>query len=120
LYVKRMKEKDMIACCGLDCEECGAFIATRNNDDRHRAKVAEEWSKLYGASLKPEQINCTGCRSRGVKFHYCDNMCEVRKCAMGKGLENCASCDAFACSQLEEIFRRAPQARETLESLRAK
>lgn len=37
--------KEMIAVCGLDCHECGAFLATQN-DDQERAKVAQEWSRL--------------------------------------------------------------------------
>ena len=32
-----------IACCGLDCETCEARLATVNNDDALRAKVAKLW-----------------------------------------------------------------------------
>jgi hypothetical protein len=109
----------MIACCGLECEKCEAFIATKNNDDQHREKVAEQWAKLYGAPVKPEHINCTGCRSQGTQFYYCDQMCEIRKCVMAKGLENCAACGDYACSHLQEVFAFGPQARETLEMIRA-
>ena len=33
--------KQLIACCGLDCENCDARIATINNDDklRNRSKM---------------------------------------------------------------------------------
>lgn len=37
---------DYIAFCGLDCEQCEARIATVNDDNDLRAKVAEEWSKF--------------------------------------------------------------------------
>ena len=110
----------MIAYCGLECEKCEAFIATKNNDGQHRVKVAEEWTKLYGAPIKPEHINCTGCRSQSAKFYYCDQMCEIRKCALRKGLESCATCEAFACSYLQEVFNFAPQAREALQLMRTK
>lgn len=30
--------KDLIACCGLDCENCDARKATVNNDDALRKK----------------------------------------------------------------------------------
>lgn len=30
-----------IACCGLDCEKCKARLATINNDDKLKRKVAE-------------------------------------------------------------------------------
>ena len=38
--------KQLIACCGLDCENCTARIATVNNDDELREKTAKEWSVL--------------------------------------------------------------------------
>ena len=36
---------EFIAYCGLDCEKCEARIATMNNDDALRQKVAKEWSR---------------------------------------------------------------------------
>lgn len=108
----------MIAICGLDCEKCEAFIATLKNDDALRAAVAQKWAKDYGAPIKPEHINCTGCLSAGVKTYYCDQMCEVRKCASGRSLRSCAECSDFACATLEKIFQAAPQAKEALQRLR--
>jgi hypothetical protein len=108
----------MIACCGLDCEKCEALVATRNNDDVLRHKVAKKWADLYGLPVKPEHINCEGCRSTGIKTYYCEQMCAVRKCVLDRELDNCAACDAFPCANLEEIFKFAPQARYTLESMR--
>ena len=32
--------KQLIACCGLDCEQCEARIATLNDNNRLREKVA--------------------------------------------------------------------------------
>jgi hypothetical protein len=52
----------MIAVCGLGCYECGAFLATKENDDQKRAKVAQEWSKLFKLEVKPEDIR----RSKGI------------------------------------------------------
>ena len=59
--------KELIAFCGLDCERCEAFIATKNDDDALRKKVAKEWSELNGVDITPEMINCQGCRTNGVK-----------------------------------------------------
>ena len=108
----------MIGYCGLDCEQCGAFIATQNNDDALRVKVAEEWARLYNAPIKPEHINCTGCQSTGVKTYYCDQMCEIRKCATKKSVSTCADCSDYACSALNAILRQAPQAKARLDALR--
>ncbi len=108
----------MIGYCGLDCDQCGAFIATRNNDDALRIKVAGEWSKQYNAPIKPEHINCTGCQSAGIKTFYCDQLCEIRKCAMKRSVSTCAKCTEFSCSLVEEVLRNAPEARKTLEMLK--
>lgn len=76
----------MIAFCGLNCHECGAFLATKENDDKKRAKVAQEWSKLFKIEIKPEDINCDGCLSDGGRlFNYC-KVCEIRKCGKEKGV----------------------------------
>ncbi len=37
--------KDYIAFCGPDCEGCEVRIATVNDDDKLRRKVAENWSE---------------------------------------------------------------------------
>ena len=60
--------KNFIAFCGLDCETCQARIATIQNDDGLREKVARLWSDLNGVEITPEMINCSGCRIPGVKY----------------------------------------------------
>jgi hypothetical protein len=110
----------MIAYCGLDCSKCDALIATERDDNAMRARIAEQWSKEYGASIPPDSINCTGCRAEGVKLNYCENMCEIRKCALPRKLATCADCPEYACEKLGGFFKMAPAAKENLESLRSK
>ncbi len=112
------ENNDLIACCGLDCSKCDAYIATQANDDDKRAEVAKKWSKEFGMERKPEEINCNGCCSEGQKFSYC-NDCEIRKCCVEKGLDNCAACDMYTCDKLENFFKMAPDARTVLDKLRA-
>jgi hypothetical protein len=110
---------EMISICGLKCHECGAFIARRDDDHKVRAETAAIWSKMYGAELKPESINCDGCTSEGgVVFHHC-TVCEMRKCAKGRGVVNCAHCSDYACDTLNEFFKMVPEAKETLDAIRA-
>ncbi len=109
----------MIAYCGLDCEKCDAFIATANNDNELRAKLAEQWSKEYSVQMKPEDINCTGCKSEGVKLFYCQNLCEIRKCALPRVIETCAPCSEYPCGRLDFVHKNAQQAKATLDALKS-
>jgi len=74
----------LIACCGLNCADCDARIATIADDNELRAKTAEKWKIQHNATdITPEMINCTGCIKSGVKFEHCGN-CEIRNCAISK------------------------------------
>ncbi|MBC2716123.1 MAG: DUF3795 domain-containing protein [Desulfobacteraceae bacterium] len=110
----------MIACCGLDCSKCECFLATQTDDDNMRADIAKKWSARYRADIKPEHINCEGCRSDGRKFFYCADMCELRKCCQEMELDNCAACDMYStCDKLKHFCKIAPEAREALDKLRS-
>ena len=109
---------EMIAFCGINCTKCPALLATQKDDDIERRRVAEMWSKEFNADIKPEDINCDGCLSESERiFNYC-KVCEVRKCAQERSVENCAHCDDYACEKLNKIFGMAPDARPTLEEIR--
>ena len=107
----------MISCCGLDCSKCQAYLATQLNDDDKRAKIAKEWTEQYNADIKPEHINCDGCREVGLKFFYCSDMCEIRACCVEKNLANCADCNMYACERLKKFFEVVPEAKITLDKL---
>jgi len=95
---------EYIAYCGLNCEVCEARFATVNNDDALRQRVAKEWSELNGVRITAEMINCSGCRIPGVKTPYCDSLCPIRQCAMGKQMETCGSCPEMNfCEKLSMI-----------------
>ena len=111
--------KELIACCGINCENCEARIATLLNDDQMRREVAAKWSEMFHASyLTPEMINCTGCRVKGAKFSHCETTCNIRKCVRSKGYSSCADCmEIDDCPIVGEIFRVVPDARENLRNL---
>ncbi len=107
----------MIAYCGLDCSQCGAYQATRLDNDQKRAETAKLWSQLYQADIKADQINCTGCKSKGVKFSHC-SVCEIRECCISRGIDHCAACDDYICDKLSQFIKLAPEAGTALEQLR--
>lgn len=109
--------KEMIACCGLDCEKCEARIATINDDNNLRKKVADKWSKLSNIEILPEHINCLGCRGEGPKTYYCSDLCEIRKCVMGKKLESCGKCaEMNSCKIIGAVLENSDEARQNLEN----
>ncbi len=107
----------MIAYCGLDCSECDAYLATKENNDSKKNETAKKWSQMYKHDIKPEQINCDGCKSSVMKFFHCEN-CEIRQCCISKGVEHCAACENYTCDTLAAFIKLAPQAGAALEKLR--
>ena len=107
----------IVAACGLVCSGCFAYKATMKDDNALRAKTAEFWSTIYGADIKPKDINCAGCLTDGVKFNHC-NVCEIRKCCLEKGYENCAHCPDYSCDILEGFLNNVPEARIVLDEIR--
>jgi len=109
--------KEIIAYCGLHCHECPALEITLADDDARRAELAAQWSKEYGADIKPEHINCLGCTvDTDVHIgHWYE--CEYRKCAQQHGAATCGHCEDFPCQSIEQFFTYVPAARQTLENI---
>ena len=75
--------------CGL---YCGACSVMRANEQGLVEETAAEWE------TKPEDITCHGCKS-DVLSVYC-RTCEIKACAVEKGIEFCADCSAYPCERL--------------------
>jgi hypothetical protein len=112
--------KEMIACCGLVCTECPAYLATQNGDDELRKKTASDWSKFYGHVIQPEDINCEGCQSEsGRLLGHCLE-CKIRQCCLERKVANCASCPDYGCEKLMAFINQVPEAKAKLEEMRHK
>ncbi len=107
----------MIAFCGLVCTDCPIFIATQNNDENEKKKIAERWStKEY--PLSPENMFCDGCLPVGKRtMSFCQD-CDVRRCGFERNVENCAHCADYPCAKLDRVLAMGPQAKATLEEIR--
>ena len=107
--------KNNIAYCGLDCEKCEAYIATKNNDDELRKIVAEKWSKFNNVVIAPDMINCEGCRNDGIKTPFCEALCPIRLCALVKKVRTCGDCEKLEiCEKAAMVISNNPEAYNNL------
>lgn len=114
---------DVLAYCGLICQTCPIYLATRVEDKakqaRMRVKIARLCKELYGMDYKLEDItDCDGCITEGGRLFSGCKTCVIRNCAREKELENCACCPEYACGKLEAFFKTEPAARARLEAVR--
>ncbi|MCG8688575.1 MAG: DUF3795 domain-containing protein [Desulfobacterales bacterium] len=100
--------------CGLDCEACDAFVATKTCDNQLMAQVAQRWSKLYDMKIEARDVYCKGCKSLGTQGIYCQSMCRIKPCCRDKGLDTCAPCSEFPCADLKKVFDFCPEAKKRL------
>ena len=103
-----------VAYCGLDCEQCDAYVATQNDDQALREKTAKKWSEMNGVTITPEMINCDGCRKDGRKTPYCESLCPVRQCALGRKVETCGACAELESCEKVDPFRGNETCRRNL------
>jgi hypothetical protein len=109
----------MIGYCGLVCTECPAYIATKANDAAAIEETAKLWAEAYGAPITADGVWCDGCLSAGPRLcAHCDE-CDVRACAVDRGVLNCAHCDDYGCEIITAFTTNVPQAKAVLEEIRA-
>lgn len=99
----------MTVFCGLNCLACPIYIAAREKDPGRREKLKGEIAtrifEHYGKRASPDEItDCDGCRSSTERlFSGCAD-CQVRKCALDRGVEICAVCPAYVCDKVREFM----------------
>jgi hypothetical protein len=94
---EEIRNKDLMAPCGLYCGACGIYISTRDENEELKAIMAT----TYGAN--PEETECLGCMQPDPPkklFGYCA-ACNIRSCAKSKGYYSCHQCEEFPCSMIE-------------------
>lgn len=110
----------IIAYCGLICTDCPAYIATQADNRAALEKVAAQWREEYNApNITVESVVCDGCLTDdGRKCSHCFE-CDIRACALGRSVANCAHCQDYGCEKIEKFFGFVPDARATLDGKRA-
>jgi len=109
----------MIAYCGLVCSDCPAYVATQADDRAALEKVAAQWREEYNhPDATAESVICDGCLATSGRLGCYGPGCEVRACAVGRGVVSCGHCADYACDKLENLFKLAPDARPVLDEVR--
>jgi hypothetical protein len=114
---------ELISYCGMNCQTCPIYVATRaeskEEQARMRAEIARQCQVCYGLKYEAEDIiDCDGCRTDEGRLFWGSRDCRIRKCAREKGLENCAHCADYACSDLRILFAKEPAAKARLDETR--
>jgi len=81
----------LAAVCGLFCEACSIYIASREDPERLALLAAR-----FGQS--EEETYCEGCRA-GKRMAYCRS-CTMFVCASERGLAFCSECVEYPCKDL--------------------
>ncbi|NTW60574.1 MAG: DUF3795 domain-containing protein [Nitrospirae bacterium] len=113
----------MLAYCGLTCQTCPIYLATRQENKeeqrRTRTEIARRCKELYGMPYEFKDItDCDGCRKEGGRLFSGCTTCTIRNCARKKGLESCAYCPDYACKELRAFFKKDPGAKSRLDQMR--
>ena len=96
---EEIKDKKLMAPCGLYCGVCGVYIATRDNNDKFKKALGN----LYGTP--PEETECIGCMQKEPHeklYSYC-KLCKIRDCVKSKALYSCHQCDQWPCDHIESF-----------------
>lgn len=93
----------MLGYCGINCGECPAYKGTVSHDLTLLEKAAGSfWDGAYSAA----EWVCLGCQPADQPFiaKFCAK-CQIRACAIEKGVSNCAACDSFEnCRRLQDFI----------------
>jgi hypothetical protein len=96
---EEIKNKDLMAPCGLYCGACGVYIATRDGNEKFRTVMGN----LYGT--KPGETACLGCMQPdppNKMYGYCRE-CKIRECVASKGYYSCHQCGDWPCDMIEQF-----------------
>jgi len=109
---------EYVSYCGLLCNECPVYIATAQNDNLMKAKLAKEYSS-ESSQFSAHDINCCGCFSETNKLSKICSNCEIRNCAEAKEVKNCGHCDNYPCRYIHSHVPEGSENRKRLDHIRS-
>ncbi len=112
--------EDLVGACGLLCSECEAFLATQANDSAQIDAIAAKWTEMYETTIPAEYVWCDGCMTEGDRKCGHTAECQIRACAVERGLTTCADCMRYECDKLTAFLDNTVSfgTRDRLEGLR--
>ena len=96
---EEIKNRELMAPCGLYCGVCGVYIATRDGNEKFKAILGN----LYGT--RPEDTECQGCMQPDLPknlYSFCKT-CTIRDCVRSRGYYSCHQCEEWPCDLIEEF-----------------
>jgi hypothetical protein len=100
---------ELIAYCGLYCGACSFRLAALENNREHIINMPSQYDPIKNNPIE----YCPGCRLE----NKCDE-CEIRDCAVNKGINYCCECAEFPCEILNKFDNDGkPHHREVLRNL---
>lgn len=96
---EEIRNRDLMAPCGLYCGTCGVYIATRDENAKFKAILGN----LYGT--EPEETECLGCMQAEPAqklYAYC-RACTIRDCVQSKGFYSCHQCGDWPCDMIRDF-----------------
>jgi len=94
------------------------FIATAENDEQEKEKIALEYSS-EGMQFSKEDMICYGCFHEETKNSKMCGGCEIRICAEAKGVKNCGYCKDYPCSHINTYVLGGSDNRNRLDRISA-
>ena len=96
---EEIRNRELMAPCGLYCGVCGVYIATRDNNEKFKTVMGN----LYGT--KPEETECLGCMQPDPPqkiYGYCKS-CPIRDCIRAKDFYSCHQCEEWPCDLISNF-----------------
>jgi hypothetical protein len=109
----------ILAMCGIDCSQCGAFLATQANDLDMLEQEASKWMAEYHLEkVTVKDVTCDSCLATSERLGAHCYECDIRLCGLARNINNCAECPDYGCEKLTKFFTFVPDAKNRLETIR--
>jgi hypothetical protein len=100
--------------CGYSCTpDCKFRRGTIENNVELKKEAWKAWKieERFGVVFDPEQAICHGCKSLDKPEGFVVQRCDVRSCAIDRGMDSCVQCEKLlACDK--DLWRRFPKFKE--------